>query len=57
MKEQEESAGKEVNKIEAENLPNTEFKVMVIRMFKELSEDYNSMKKDLETKKKKTVEN
>ena len=45
MKEQEKSPQKELNDIKASNLSDTEFKVMVIRMF-------NGMKKDIETIKK-----
>ena len=52
MKEQEKSPEKEVNEMEASNLSDIEFKVEVIRMLKELSENYNSMKKDIETMKK-----
>ena len=37
MKEQEKSPQKELNKIEASNLPDTEFKTIVIRILKELS--------------------
>ena len=40
--------------MEARKLPDTEFKTMVIRMLKELSENFNSMKKDTETLKKRT---
>ena len=42
------------NEMEARKLPDTEFKTMVIRMLKELSENFNSMKKDTETIKKRT---
>ena len=35
MKEQEQSPEKELNKIKS-NTPDTEFKTMVVRMFKEL---------------------
>ena len=52
----EESPEKQVNEIEASNLSDIEFKVMVIRMLKELSENYKdlsgnyiNMKKDIET--------
>ena len=31
--------------MEAINLPDTEFKIMVLGMLKELSENYNGMKK------------
>ena len=36
MKEQEKSPEKELNEMEANKLPDTEFKTMVIRMLKEL---------------------
>ena len=49
MKEKEESPEKELIEIKASNLSNIEFKVMVIRMFKELSKNYINMKKDIET--------
>ena len=49
MKGQEKSPEKELNEMEASNLSDIEFKVMIIRMLKELSENYNSMKKDIET--------
>ena len=45
IKKQEKSAGKEQKEMEASNLTDTEFKVMIIRML-------NSMKKDIETIKK-----
>ena len=38
--------------MKASNLPDTEFKTVVIRMLKELSENFKSMKKDIETIKK-----
>ena len=42
---------KEVNKLEMSNLSGAEFKTLVIKMLKELSEDLNSLKKILsETK-------
>ena len=34
------------NKTEINNLSDAEFKILVIRMFKELTEDLNSKKKD-----------
>ena len=46
MKEQIKTPGKELNKVEVSNLSDAEFKILVIRMFKELSEDLNSIKKD-----------
>ena len=52
MKEYEKSSEKELNEMEASKLPNTEFKIMVTRMLKELSENLNSMKKYIETIKK-----
>ena len=44
MKEQIKTPGKELNKVEVSNLSDAEFKILVIRMFKELSEDLNSIK-------------
>ena len=50
------SSVKEINEMEANKHSNIEFKRMVIRMLKELSdndkelrENYNSMKKEVET--------
>ena len=37
---------KELNKMEISNLLDVEFKMLFIRMLKELSEDLNSIKKD-----------
>ena len=55
-KGKEESADKELDEIRASNLSDTEFKIMVIRMFKELSDNYRELsgnyrtiKKDIET--------
>ena len=45
MKEQVKIPEKELNKMEINNLSNTEFKTLVIRMLKELSEDLSSIKK------------
>ena len=45
MKEQIKTIGKEVNKMEISNLPDAEFKTLVIRMLKELSEDLSNIKK------------
>ena len=39
MKKQIKTAEKELNKMETSNLSDAEFKTMVIRIFKELSED------------------
>ena len=56
QKEKEEYPEKELSEIEANNLSDIEFNVMVIRMLKELSENYKelsgtyiSMKKDIVT--------
>ena len=56
MKAQEKSPEKELNKMKINNLSDTEFKVMVIWMHKELTENYNNMKKDIETMKKDQLE-
>ena len=45
MKEQIKTPGKELNEMEISNLLDAEFKTLVIRMTKELSEDLNSIKK------------
>ena len=45
MKEQSKSPEKELNKMEISNLSDAEFKILFIRMLKELSEDLNSIKK------------
>ena len=43
MREKEEPQEKELIEIEASNLSDMEFKVMVIRMLKELSENYKEL--------------
>ena len=45
MKEQIKTPEKELNKIETSNLSDAEFKTLVIRVLKELGEDFNSIKK------------
>ena len=45
MKEQIKTPEKELNKIEISNLSDAEFKTLVIRMLRELSEDLSSIKK------------
>ena len=45
MKEQNKTPEKELNKMEINNLSDAEFKILVIRMLKELSENLNSIKK------------
>ena len=45
MKEQIKTPEKEINKREISNLSDAEFKTLVIRMFKELSEHLSSIKK------------
>ena len=45
MKEQIKTPEKEQNKMEISNLSDAEFKTLVIRMLKKLSEDLNSMHK------------
>ena len=44
VKEQIKTQEKEINKMEISNLSDAEFKTLVIRMLKELSEDLNSQK-------------
>ena len=45
MKEQVKTSEKELNKMEISNLSDKEFKTLVTRMLKELSEDLNRIKK------------
>ena len=45
MKEQIKIPKKELNKMEISNLSDAEYKTLVIRMLKELSEDPNSIKR------------
>ena len=45
MKEQIKTLEKELNEMEINNLSDAEFKTLVIRMLKELSEDLSSIKK------------
>ena len=45
MKEEIKTAERELNKRERNNLPDTEFKTLVVRMPEELSEDLSSIKK------------
>ena len=48
MKKQNRIPEKELNKMETSNLLDTEFKTLVIRMLNELSESFNSIRKDME---------
>ena len=45
MKERIKTPEKELNEMEISNLPDAKFKTLVIRMFKELSEYLNNIKK------------
>ena len=45
MKEQIKTLEKELNEMEINNLSDAEFKTLIIRMLKELSEDLSSIKK------------
>ena len=45
MKEQIKTPEKELNEMEISHLSDTEFRTLVIRMLKELSENLNSIKK------------
>ena len=45
MKEQIKTPEKQLNKMEIRNLPDAEFKTLVIRMIKEFSENFRSIKK------------
>ena len=57
MKGQEKSQEEELTEMEATKLPDTEFKTMVIRMLKELSENFNCIKENMETTQKVPVRN
>ena len=46
MKEENKTPEIELNEMEINNLSDAEFKTLVIRMLKEISEDHNSIKKD-----------
>ena len=46
MKEQNTTPEKELNEMEINSLSDAEFKILVIRMLKEFSEDHKSIKKD-----------
>ena len=46
MKEQIKTQEKELNEMEIGNLSDAEFKTLVIKMLRELSEDLNNIKKD-----------
>ena len=54
MKEQIKTPEKKLNKMEISNLSDTEFKTLVMRMLKELSEDISSIKK-IQSEKKDTL--
>ena len=45
MKEQIKTLEKELNEMEINNLSTVELKTLVIKMFNELSENFNSIKK------------
>ena len=45
MKEQTKTPEKELNEMVSSNLSDTEFKILFIRMLKELSEDLSSIKR------------
>ena len=49
VKEQIRTPEKELNEMEISNLSDAEFKTLVERMLKELSEDLSNIKKDLVT--------
>ena len=56
MKAQHKTPEKELNRMETSNLLDAEFNTLVIRILKELSENFNSIKKDTETIKKNQTE-
>ena len=45
MKEQNKTPKKELNKMEISNVSDKEFKILVIRMLKEITGSFNSIKK------------
>ena len=55
IKEKEAPTEKKLSKIEASELPDIEFRVTVIKMLKELRENYTSMKKAIEAMNKKEL--
>ena len=52
MKEQNKTPQKEINKMETSNVLDAEFKTLVIRMLSDFTENFNSIKKGMETIKK-----
>ena len=60
IKKQVKTSETELNNMEASNLPETEFKTLVIKILKKLSENFNrervSIKKAIETRKMKLSE-
>ena len=52
MKGQINTPEKELKKMKMSNLSNAEFKILLIRMLKELSEDLNSIKKSIQSEMK-----
>ena len=56
MKGQIKTPEKELNEMEISNLSDAEFKTLVIRMLKELSEDLNNIK-NIQPEKKNTLKN
>ena len=46
MKDQVKIPEKELNKMDISNLLDVDFKTMIIRMLKELSEDFNNIEKN-----------
>ena len=52
MKEQNKTPEKELNKMKTSNPLEAEFKTLVIKMLSELSEDFNSIKKEWKPLKK-----
>ena len=56
MKEQVKTPEKELNEMEISNLSDAEFKMLVIRICKELSEDHSSIKKTQSERKDTLIE-
>ena len=55
MKEQIKTPEKDLNKVEGSNLSDAKFQTLVIRMFKELSEDLGTVKKNTQSETKDTI--
>ena len=57
MKKKNKTPEKELNEMKTSNLLDAEFTTLVIRMHNELGENFNSIKKDMESTEKNSVRN